>query len=319
MKGPPAVNVDQVWSVISPLLGDYPFDHYRLYPSRKRDGWTELLRRRLLAAEADPERRLFFVADQHGQALICLRASSWDKEHFGFGLGTIELLFAGGLGAAFRECLSQTLASCEEQQLRFVSARINGDQLGPIHALEAEGFRYFENIIWPVADCRKEDANLGELGVRLLVDEDLEQVAAIARSNQYQRGHYHCDPGFSRSQVDSLYERWVRSAHAQKKPILVVEEEGLAVGYFVLDLPAELSACLGCAYGGMRSLGLSAASRGKGLGRRLFRGAVAWLRDQGCDFVDSGYASKNHLSARLHQGAHFNSVYEEVTMHRWLR
>jgi GNAT superfamily N-acetyltransferase len=319
MEGTFAPPADQLWSSILPRLDDYRHDHYYRYPARTEDGWKGLLRDRLVAAAADPETELFFSNDKGGQALVALRTRSWDEQHFGFRIGTIELMFGEGSQAACRDCLVRVLEFCGEQQLRFVSARVNGDHLDAVHALEDLGFRYIENIIWPVADCRKERATTEELGVRLLDDEQLERVASIAEVNQYQRGHYHCDPKFPLRIVDSLYARWVRTAHQQKKPILVVEHEGGPAGYFVLDLPADLSASLGYRYGGMRSLGLQAAARGKGLGRRLFWGAVAWLRDQGCDYVDSGYATKNHLSARLHQGANFNSAYEEVTMHRWLQ
>lgn len=319
MQGSSARHVDRIWSSILPRLDAYAHDHYRGYPSRRECGWIDLLHQRLTAHQGDPESQLFFVCDEQGQTLICLKVRSWDQEHFGFELGSIEILFSEGSNEACRDCLRKVLSSCKEQGLRFVSARINGDQLEAIHALEEKGFRYFEDIIWPVADCRKETADISQLGVRLLDDEDIESVAAIAQCNQYQRGHYHCDPKFPRDRADLLYARWVRTAHAQHRPILLIEDDGKAAGYFVLDLPENVSAALGYRYGAMRSLGVSAAARGKGLGRRLFRGAVAWFRDQGCDFVDSGYATKNHLSARLHHGAGFNSVYEEITMHLWLR
>jgi len=69
----------------------------------------------------------------------------------------------------------------------------------------------------------------------------------------------------------------------------------------------------------MRSLGLSSQSRGKGLGIRIFKGAIAYLKSRGASVIDSGYASKNHVSARLHVQTGFYSAYEEITLHRWLK
>jgi hypothetical protein len=38
----------------------------------------------------------------------------------------------------------------------------------------------------------------------------------------------------------------------------------------------------------------------------------------GGEYVDSGYATKNHASAKLHTENGFYSTYEEVTLHKWL-
>ena len=61
--------------------------------------------------------------------------------------------------------------------------------------------------------------------------------------------------------------------------------------------------------------------------RDMFDAAVAgllmWLAGHGLilwseQYVDSGYASKNHLSARLHSLFGFYSVFEEITLHFWI-
>lgn len=306
-----------IWSRIASRLDGYVWDHYRLYPTRRQDGWQQLLRERIAAAAADPETHLAFAESELGLTLIALEARSWDYEHFGFPVGSIQVLFSDGSEGALRECLADVMSKCAEQKLKFASARIHGDQLGCIHALEALGFHYYENIIWPVVACGVETADCSHFGLRLMRPDDVQTVAGIAERHQYRRGHFHCDAGFPRDRADALYARWVRTAYQQNKPVLVAEDEGAPAGYFVLDLPDALSQALGARYGGMRSLGVNADVRGKGIGQRLFRGALAWLRDQGCEYVDSGYASKNHLSSKLHQRAGFQSVYEEVTLHRW--
>ena len=68
----------------------------------------------------------------------------------------------------------------------------------------------------------------------------------------------------------------------------------------------------------MRSLAIDGSCREKGLGKRIFRGAICHMKKSGAEFIDSGYSTKNHVSASLHTKEQFRTVYEEVTFHKWL-
>ena len=310
--------VENVWTEVQASLSDYEYDHYRRYPATSTDGWEALLLGRIRVFSQDNETTLIHSRTGGGVALVALHAKQWDHDHFGFPTASIEVLIADPAITAFCDCLKFALSLCREKRIKFVSARVNGDQLGALHAFENSGFRYYENIIWPIVSLKHNDDSWSAQGVRPMNSEEVEKVAEIASTNQYQRGHFHCDPMFSKRAVDELYGKWVRTAFQSKKPVIIIENDGKAAGYFVLELVTSVSNALGVRYGGMRSLGLDASARGKGLGRRLFCGALAWLRDQGCEYVDSGYATKNHVSAKLHTKAGFASVYEEATLHLWL-
>lgn len=299
-------------------LENYRFDHYAGYPARNAHGWKELLSGRLASMTTDPECVLSWEQDRDGACLLAARVSSWDAEHFGIGMAKVETLYSEGIYAnAARRAVSALLEHLQSLSIRFASARVNGDDLDMIHVLEAAGFRYYENIIWPV--LKTVSTSMEDLyPVRLMQDEDLEAVTAIAAHDQYDRGHFHCDPRFDRDRVNGMYAKWVLTAHRNGRPVLIIEDEHGVAGYFVLELCEAMSKSLGYRYGGMRSLGLRRTARGKGLGIALFRGAISWLRASGVEYIDSGYATKNHVSAKLHVRTGFNSVYEEVTLHHWL-
>jgi N-acetylglutamate synthase-like GNAT family acetyltransferase len=118
--------------------------------------------------------------------------------------------------------------------------------------------------------------------------------------------------------VDQLYVKWIETSWKNREAITIIEHAGKVAGYFNFKMDQTLSTALGCSYGRLRSLALDGAVRGQGLGRKLFLGTIATIKEMGGRYVDSGYASKNHRSAHLHVISRFNSVYEEVTLHLWL-
>jgi len=301
-------------------LHDYEFDHYRHYPSQRPAGWENLLLTRFDSMVASDDWSLFWSEEGGGRCLLAARVSKWDQEHFGFPTAGLQIIFTEGeYGRAMKAAFDACLESLQSRDVYFVSARIHGDQLPVLHLLEENGFRYYENIVWPVVATNQMKDSFSDPRVREMTASDLEAVIQIAESHQYPRGHFHCDPGFKPGAVDPMYGKWVRSAWEKKQPVLVVDFEERPAGYFVLEICDPISEALGYRYAGMRSLGLDRRARGHGLGIALFRGALHWMKNAGAEFVDSGYATKNHVSAKLHVRTGFHSVYEEVTFHRWLK
>lgn len=299
---------------IGNALQGYVHDQYALYPSRKTDGWISYALTRLDQSLANQEYLLFHRA---GNVLAC-RISRWDAEHFGFGMAMVSLILTQkGGGPTVGELLAECLSALRAKGIRFVSARIAGDDAEAIHAFERQGFRYYETIIWPVLPLEgKELSSLG--GVRPMAEGDLERVLEIAGKHQFKRSHYHTDEGFDPKRVDEMHAKWARTSWQNKEPVAIIESDGNVVGYFAFKIDKVLSDALGYQYARMRSLTLDPSFRGKGLGKRLFGGAIAMMREMGAEVVDSGYASKNHRSARLHVQHGFESVFEEITLHLWL-
>ena len=311
-------STDGILCEVERSLSTYEYDQYRWYPAESERGWQKYFLLRLRKMFQNRE-WLFFceVYDDTPYVLGC-RMSRWDEEHFGFKMAMISAIFLKSVKPdKLAGMLDRCLLLLRERGVKFVSARIHGDHIIPIHLCESRGFRYYENIIWPVASC-KDVFTEPTATVRLMRASDLEDVLYIAANYQYQRGHYHCDERFDRDKADALYAKWVKTAWSNQDPITVIEHEGKVAGYFVFCVEKELSDTLGYRYAGMRSLGLDLRVRGRGLGTSLFQGTMSFMKQMGADYIESGYASKNHMSARLHTRNCFYSIYEEVTLHLWL-
>jgi L-amino acid N-acyltransferase YncA len=298
----------------------YKYDQYLNYPSANEKSWEDFLKYRLETSLESEEVTLFGDFYKGYAVLLLVKISKWDKEHFGFKVANVSVL-APFLDEDYKIVLQGLLRKLftflESENVKFVSVRINGDDINSIHCFEESGFKYFEDVIWPVHKCVSSDESK-DIYTRLMVQTDLEQVIQIASKYQYQRGHFHCDKGFDLNKVNSLYGKWVETAFRNGDPIVVAEYENKVVGYFVLKMDKELSNYSGYSYGRMKSLAIDSTIRGKGIGRTLFEGSIRKLKEIGAAYIDSGYSTKNHISARLHTNCDFYSVYEEVTFHKWL-
>lgn len=304
----------------SPLLQDYKFDQYSGYPSTNKQAWISLLKSRIELLSADPNTKIYSNIGAQAAFLFTVETPKWDEDHFGFKLGKINNPFLSGriIPTKIKEIISSIIHNAKSSKMRVLIARVNGDNLALIHAMEELGFKYYETIIWPVTD-------LGSLTLQIngvtYFDKEInkiEELAYIAKNYQYQRGHYHCDINFTKTAVNEMYAKWVISAVLSNKKVAIIKERNKVLGYFVCEIDENLSNATGYKYGRLQSLALDGSFHGKGYGKKLFEGTLALLKKEGCKYVDSGYASKNHQSGKLHSKHNFFSVFEEVTMHLWL-
>lgn len=262
----------------------------------------------------------FYSFSSLGLYLIGTRLSKWDEDHFGFKMANLQIFIipdgAGKEPDILRDLLNKALSYLKNKNVAFVSSRVNGDNIVALHSMEDAGFRYYDNVIWPITDAKTKP---GETEVRLIEDKDIDEVKRIAGRFQYPRGHYYCDERFDKTKVDAMYSKWVDTTLKNKEHIAVIESSGKLAGLFVFKMDAELAEHTGYRYGRLRLLALDSQFRGLGLGEKLFKGTLSLISGLGADYIDSGYSTKNHVSARLHVKTSFYSVYEEVTFHLWLK
>jgi L-amino acid N-acyltransferase YncA len=300
-------------------VDQYHYSQYKNYPSTRKDSWKELHKYVLENLFENREWRFHYEKINDVPFLLGCRFSKWDSEHFGFGVAFLSLLLGGSIDD--QNSLDKIIRKCigvlKKSNVRFVSARIHGDFIEAIHSFENNGFRYFENIIWPVADVRDRNLTCSD-EVRMIRPDELSDIVKLGVEHIYKRGHYHCDKNLDIKSVNALYGRLVTSSWDRKDSFVVIEEDNLIKGFFIFRWDETLSRITGYKYARMYSLALNSDSRGKGMGKQLFEGMMALAQDKGAEMIDSGYSSKNHASARLHSTFGFYSVYEEITMHTWL-
>ena len=311
----------EIMDAVRDFLPHYYYDRYRFYPSKNSNGWQKYFLSQLYQLSENEEWSFFYKESHNIPYLLGCQISKWDYNHFGFKIAFIHVLIAGQTYESEKilfSLLKDCIKGLYESGIKFISTRINGDNLSAIHAFESLGFRYYENIIRPVAFCEDVGSINNTSGVRFMTEDDLTFVVDIASKDTFQRSHYHRDSKFDTKKVNLMHRKWVQTAWKNNDPIAVIEVEDRIGGFFICSFDNLLSEKMGYKYGQMKNLAVDSNFRGKGLGEKLWVGTMALMKQSGASYIDSGYSSKNYISAKLHVKYLFYPVCEESVFHLWI-
>lgn len=139
---------------------------------------------------------------------------------------------------------------------------------------------------------------------------DREALTGIARAS-HEDTRFFADPRFSRDRAGALYARWVERScfEAYSGAAFVAEIDGRAVGYIAVSIAEQR--------GVIDLLGVDAACRGHGLGRRLIQRGLDWCRTLGATEVTVVTQGRNIAAQRLYQQAGFRTSQVHLWYHRW--
>ena len=132
----------------------------------------------------------------------------------------------------------------------------------------------------------------------------------LARPN-HRITRFYADPRFPDDRCDDLYATWVtRSLEGWADAVLVAELDGQPAGYVSLHR-------LEWGWGLIGLIGVAPDAQGRGLGRRLVDGAVAWSRDGGLERVTVVTQARNVPALRLFEGCGFRIADVGLWFHKW--
>jgi dTDP-4-amino-4,6-dideoxy-D-galactose acyltransferase len=141
---------------------------------------------------------------------------------------------------------------------------------------------------------------------------DVPGLRLIARA-AHRDGRFFSDPHFAPQRAEDFYSLWIaREAEGRAQRVFVAAGEAdQAMGY----LSCHLDAAGGAARIGL--VGVAAAARGNGLGKRLVEAALDWCRAQGAQELVVVTQGKNHAAQRLYQRCGFLSRNLQLWYHKW--
>ena len=231
------------------------------------------------------------------------RLLEWDSGFFG---RRIARVCAARLGAGDAARIRRW---AEAHAVECLYYRADAGDRESIRAAEEAGFRLTDVR---VTRERPLDDPAGELpeGVGPSREGDLPALREIARVSHRDTRFYQ-DPRFPRERCDALYETWIANACAGRADhVLVARSEGRVAGYVACVLePAQT--------GRIDLVAVHPALRGRGIGERLVRGALARLAAGGCRRVRVASQARNIEAARLYERLGFRTVTVEHSYHLW--
>lgn len=223
----------------------------------------------------------------------------WDSEFWGVPIGRV---------------LAETLDSdavdrwAAERQIAclYYLAR---DEPGAAAQAEDAGFRLTDVRV----ELGRSTEGDEEGAVRPAQPEDRARLSTIARRN-HTITRFYADPRFPDDRCDDLYETWlVRSLEGWADAVLVAEDAGEAAGYVSCHAGEDSGrATIGL-------IGVDPAAHGRGLGRELTRGAVAWARKRGRPEIAVVTQGRNVPALRTFEGCGFRATSVGLWFHKWYR
>lgn len=233
------------------------------------------------------------------------RLLAWDSEFFGVRVARLDDRTLDDERAA------RALEWCDRQKVDCLYFLADAGDAETVRAAQRSGFGLVDirvTLARPL-DADQADAGLAE-AVRAARPEDVGPLAAIARE-AHADSRFYFDGRFPRERCADLYATWIeRSCAGWADAVLVADHEGRAAGYITCQV-AGTSGRIGL-------VGVAPEARGRGIGRRLVRGALGWFAARPADRVEVVTQGRNVAAQALYQQHGFRTHRVELWYHRWL-
>lgn len=247
--------------------------------------------------------------------LAVVRYPRWDREHFGFEVARIEHL--QGSAGALASLTDSVLDDLGRRDVRLCSCRLSSEALPAIEALETRGFRFREATLTPWLDLSAWRRRR-QVTTRPALPDDVEAMCAIAR-RAFRTDRFHRDDRIAAAAADGLYEKWVRTWHAEPRPersSRVLLAGGAVVGFFMIELTRPLGSA-GVAVAVIVLNAIDPAEAGQGFGYALYRESLDAASKQ-AGFASATIAAANTPVVNLYAKLGFRiTTGGELTLHRW--
>lgn len=122
-----------------------------------------------------------------------------------------------------------------------------------------------------------------------------------------------------------MYEEWVENCcDARSDCVLVALKQESVAGFIALNIDEEAKQSLGVRIGGIDLLAVSPSVRGAGIGLKLVKAGVNWLR-QRVDRIEVRTQLYNSNALRIYQASGFTigepslSLRPAITFHKWMQ
>jgi GNAT superfamily N-acetyltransferase len=241
--------------------------------------------------------------------LTAISISELDSAHFAINVARARVSL---------ENLSQIVRDCSEANVDLLIARCVASDLGTAQAMEQQGFRLMDTLLYYGFDLAKRaiPEDRGEFSVRSLAPGDKDQVCAVAAAAfAGYMGHYHADPQLDRSKCDEAYVSWAERSclpGTAADHILVAEHGAEVVGFATLrrNSPQEVEGLL---------FAVAPPWQGKGICRSFMIRSLQWCRSQGAMRMIISTQLSNVSMQKVWCRVGFEPSHSYHTFHKWFR
>jgi dTDP-4-amino-4,6-dideoxy-D-galactose acyltransferase len=229
----------------------------------------------------------------------------WDSQFFGLRIARLNLPRLEASSTL------RALSWCQENAIDCLYFLADAEDAETIRLAQENNFLQTDVRITLERALNRDDRILREFpaGVRVGDKSDLTVLREIARTG-HQASRFYFDPHFERSQCGLLYQTWLeRSFEGFAQAVLVAEVNGEPVGYATCHLRDRESQ--------IGLFGIRNNLQGKGIGKTLLRGFLAWSAKQGAERATVVTQGRNVRAQRLYQRSGFVTFSLQLWYHCW--
>jgi GNAT superfamily N-acetyltransferase len=236
---------------------------------------------------------------------LSINLSTIDQERFGIRSARATSVTAGDLPTV--------IDFCHSNQVVFLVARCDVNDLDAAQAMETAGFRLMDTLIYYVRDLNTA-LPAGDIPVRSVRPDEANLIGRLAGDAfRSYGGHYHADPRLDRGKCDEVYTWWAYRSCVSREvadEVLAAEIDGGVAGFLTLRLnsPQEGEGPL---------FGVSPYVQGRGVGRSLMIGGLEWCRAKGAGRMVISTQITNLSSQKVWSRLGFEPSHGCYTFHRW--
>ncbi len=227
---------------------------------------------------------------------------AWDSDFFGI---EIARLRAPTLDEA---ALDEVRVWARKTGVRCVYCLLQADDGESIRVAERGGLRLVDIRVTLERSLAGVSPGLAP-GLRNASAEDVALLREIARVS-HRDARFHYDPGFPDERCDELYATWIENSC-----------QGFAAGVLVADDGAGAQGYISChldgAEGSIGLIAVSDAARGRGAGRRLVDGSLAWFAQRNLERAVVVTQGRNVGALRMYERSGFLARSVELWYHLW--
>ncbi len=222
---------------------------------------------------------------------IC-RPLEWDSAFFGAKIARIETT------SITPEEMAEALRWCKDAGTECLYYLADAGSEGPA---EENGFLFVDVRVTLGREVPR--GSTSPPSIRPAVERDLRKLKAIARIN-HRDSRFYADPNFPDDRCDQLYEAWIENSFNGFADAVLVTEG--AAGYITCHREGSIGL-----------VGVGPEAQGKGLGRQLIEGALAWFDRESVRRVKVVTQGRNEGARRFYERCGFKTLREQRWYHRW--
>jgi GNAT superfamily N-acetyltransferase len=197
---------------------------------------------------------------------------------------------------------------CFKNRIKLVICRLPQDRLLECGFLEKQGFRFIELNYRPVLAGLGGFSEDPEITVCAALPEDAKEISGFA-AQVFKTGRLHVDPLVGAEIGNRRYGAWAENAfHHPDQRVLKCEMDRRIVAFLVVEQPSSASRFWSL-------VGLAPGLAGKGLGRRVWKTALAFHHRESVDEVSTSISSHNVAVHNLYVELGFRFPAPTITLH----